>query len=106
MKKRNPKPKDERITFLKIKIAKQKPFVILSHARQRMSERNISYRDITNILNRGYKLDRHDSGKLGDPTVRIIGKKVTGEWAAIAIAINPKGKIVVLTVMDDNRQKN
>jgi len=71
-----------------------------------MEQRNFTIDDVEHILNYGTKTDRHDTGKFGDPTCRIIGEKLNGEWGSVAIALDSNGIIVVLTVMDDNSQRS
>lgn len=104
MKKRTPHSK--RLTKAKVKEAYrlQKRFYLTSHARQRMDNRNITTKDIENILRYAYAIDRHDTGGHGDPTARLIGETVKGEWASIAVTLDKQYRVVILTVMDDDRQ--
>ena len=81
-----------------IKAARKYPNITWGpHVKQRMEERDISIRDVLNII---------DSGKINDPpeydnehenyTYRIIGKDIDGKKRTLVVGINQKEEMLEL----------
>jgi hypothetical protein len=106
MKKRNPHKQQLTIRQVREAFNLTKWFHLTAHASQRTAERNFKIDDIKQIILNCHTIDRHDTGKFGDPTARLIGNKKNGEWGAIAVTVTKFYRVVILTVMDDDRQKD
>ena len=79
-------------------------FVVTIHADEEMDEDHVTWSEVAHILLTGHIVERQKDRETGEWKYVCLGTAADGRRIAVATKLSPSGKVVILTVYDEEKE--